>query len=76
LWIVKQFESIRSDDSNQMLTDKFIPRPDAALVFHFKSIPKVVIPIEVKLKNFFVALAVIIRISFVTKCQARNPDTN
>ncbi|MBU1368507.1 MAG: helix-turn-helix domain-containing protein, partial [Bacteroidetes bacterium] len=54
-WIVKQFESIRYDDSNQLLSDKFIPRPDAALVFHFKNIPEVIMPIEAKLKPFFVA---------------------
>lgn len=54
-WIVKQFESIRFFDSNQLLTDKFIPRPDAALVFHFKNIPRVIAPVQVKLKPFFVA---------------------
>lgn len=33
-WIVKQFESLRvSGDS--ILIDKFIPRHDASIVFHF-----------------------------------------
>jgi hypothetical protein len=54
-WIVKQFESIRYCDSNDLLTDKFIPRPDAALVFHFKNIPSVIAPVQVKLKPFFIA---------------------
>ena len=54
-WIVKQYETIRQDISFQILTDKFIPRPDAALVFHFKNIPKVVWPVDVSLKSFFMA---------------------
>lgn len=54
-WLVTQFESIRSNDSNQILTDKFIPRPDAALVFHFKNTPTIKTPVEAKLKDFFVA---------------------
>ena len=44
-WVVKQFETVSYDSSNQLLTDKFIPRPDAALVFHFKNIPKVIAPV-------------------------------
>jgi AraC-like DNA-binding protein len=54
-WIVKQYESIRYCGSKQLLTDKFIPRPDAALVFHFKNIPRILAPVQVKLKPFFVA---------------------
>lgn len=54
-WIVKQFETIRHDGLNQMLTDKFIPRPDTALVFHFKKIPKVISPVSTQLQSFFVA---------------------
>lgn len=54
-WIVKQFETIRHDNPNQILTDKFIPRPDAAMVFHFKNIPKVIAPINSPLKPFFIA---------------------
>jgi AraC-like DNA-binding protein len=54
-WIVKQFETIRHDHSSQILTDKFIPRPDAALVFHFKNIPKVITPVDVSLQSFFIA---------------------
>ena len=54
-WIIKQFESIRHDGLDQILTDKFIPRPDAALVFHFKNIPKVIVPVNVPLRSFFIA---------------------
>ncbi len=54
-WVVKQFESIRYCNSKKLLTDKFIPRPDAALVFNFKSIPYVATPAQVKLKRYFVA---------------------
>ncbi len=54
-WIVKQFETIRHDSSSRILTDKFIPRPDAALVFHFKNIPKVIMPVDIMLPSFFVA---------------------
>ncbi len=46
-WIIKQFETIKYDGKNQALTEKIIPRPDAAIVFHFKSIPQVVSPEDV-----------------------------
>ena len=54
-WIVKQFETIRHDNINRILTDKFIPRPDAALVFHFKNIPSLIAPVQMKLRPFFMA---------------------
>jgi len=54
-WIVKQFETIRHNIPDQILTDKFIPRPDAALVFHFKNIPQVITPVRAPLRPFFVA---------------------
>ncbi|MBN1116281.1 MAG: AraC family transcriptional regulator [Bacteroidales bacterium] len=54
-WIVKQFETIRQNNSLQMFTDKFIPRPDAALVFHFKNIPKVITPVNMLLQPYFIA---------------------
>lgn len=54
-WLVLQFETIRYLDSEILLSDKFIPRPDAALVFQFKKLPKIILPFEVKLKPFFVA---------------------
>ncbi|MDZ7741240.1 MAG: helix-turn-helix domain-containing protein [Bacteroidota bacterium] len=54
-WIVKQFETIKHKDQNKLLTDKFIPRPDAALVFHFKDIPQVVAPVHASLHPFFIA---------------------
>jgi AraC-like DNA-binding protein len=54
-WIVKQFETIRYDGLNTILTDKFIPRPDVAIVFHFKNIPKIIAPFALPLQMFFVA---------------------
>ncbi|MBN2174885.1 MAG: AraC family transcriptional regulator [Bacteroidales bacterium] len=54
-WIVKQFETIRHNEPNQILSDKFIPRPDAAIVFHFKSIPEIVMPVGFRLQPCFVA---------------------
>ncbi len=54
-WIVKQFETIRQDSSSPILTDKFIPRPDAALVFQFKNLPKVITPANTTLQSYFIA---------------------
>jgi AraC-like DNA-binding protein len=54
-WIIKQFETIRYEGPDNILTDKFIPRPDAALVFHFRDIPKVIAPVDVPLRSIFIA---------------------
>jgi AraC-like DNA-binding protein len=54
-WIIKQFETIRHEGPDHILTDKFIPRPDAALVFHFKNIPHVLAPVDIPLRSFFIA---------------------
>jgi AraC-like DNA-binding protein len=54
-WIVKQFETIKYDSTDQVFTDKFIPRPDAALVFHFRDIPQLVAPHALPLKPYFIA---------------------
>lgn len=54
-WVVKQFETVSYDSHGQLLTDKFIPRPDAALVFHFKNIPRVIAPVKVPLRSYFIA---------------------
>jgi len=53
-WIVKQFESVKYK-GNFTLTDKFIPRPDAAIIFHFDTRPSIVEPIKTHLKPFFIA---------------------
>ncbi len=54
-WIVTQFETIKYESLNQILSDKFIPRPDVALVFHFGNIPKMIMPDDFLLQPYFVA---------------------
>lgn len=53
-FLVRQFETIRIS-KDQKMTDKFIPRPDAALVFHFRTCPRITSPVCMKLPPFFVA---------------------
>ena len=51
-FMVRQFESIRLPE-NPSFTDKFIPRPDAAIVFHFKASPQIIGPVAITLPPFF-----------------------
>lgn len=53
-FLVRQFETVRLSDTQEM-TDKFIPRPDAALIFHFRTCPRISSPVCLKLPPFFVA---------------------
>jgi len=53
-WIVKQFESIRHSGHND-LTDKFVPREDASIVFHFGAKPQIVSPVDKQLPRYFIA---------------------
>ena len=53
-WLVKQFVTIHSSNDTQM-QDKFVPRHDAALVFHFKKLPYIVNPKNIELSPFFIA---------------------
>ncbi|MDM8002133.1 MAG: helix-turn-helix domain-containing protein [Bacteroidota bacterium] len=53
-WVVKKFEFIRYDSPN-VLTDKFVPREDAAIVFHFRNRPQMLAPAKLTLPPFFVA---------------------
>jgi AraC-like DNA-binding protein len=53
-WIVKQFETIHFDGDGEV-TDKFIPREDISLVFHFNDPPTMTCPIYKKLPNYFIA---------------------
>ncbi len=53
-WVVKKFEFIRYDSPN-VLTDKFVPREDAAIVFHFRNRPQMISPAKLTLPAFFVA---------------------
>ena len=41
-WLVRQFEIFKFSDS--FLAEKFIPRPDMSIVFHFKDRPLVPTP--------------------------------
>ena len=53
-WLVKHFETICSTGDEQ-LEDKFVPRHDVALVFHFKKLPYIVNPKIIELRPFFIA---------------------
>jgi len=54
-WLVRLFETIKSNDKNLELSDNFIPRPDVGLVFNFSSVPAVLHPHDFQLKPFFIA---------------------
>jgi len=54
-WLVRKFEAIKYDGTSLPFSDNFIPRPDVALVFNFKSIPTILHPENIQLKPFFVA---------------------
>lgn len=53
-WLVKEFEHFRIQNFD-LLTEKFIPRFDVAIAFHFKSLPVVMDESPVTLKPFYVA---------------------
>lgn len=50
-WLVKQFMFFQFEDS--FLTEKFVPRPDISLIFHFKNIPLIINDREICLEPFF-----------------------
>ena len=54
-WLVRQFETIKSNHESRELSDNFIPRPDVGLVFNFSGIPAVLQPDNFELKPFFIA---------------------
>ncbi len=51
-WLVRQFESIHCKAETDVL-DKFIPRYDVSLVFHFKTPPLMLKPVKEVLPPFF-----------------------
>jgi len=51
-WLVRQFETIRCKADADVL-DKFIPRYDVSLVFHFKTPPLMLNPVKEVLPPFF-----------------------
>ena len=52
-WLIRKFEAYRFTGSS--LADKFIPRPDISIIFHFKDCPLIWGETSVKLEPFFVA---------------------
>jgi AraC-like DNA-binding protein len=53
-WLVKQFQVIKFDGISEVL-DKFIPRDDISLVFHFNTPPFMLKPVEGQLPAYFIA---------------------
>ncbi len=53
-FLVRQFITIRIPNGITF-NDKFIPRPDASLVFHFKTKPQIASPEALSLPSFFIA---------------------
>lgn len=53
-WLVNQFETIEFDGT-AVFADTFIPRGDAALVFHFGGPPSIIKPVQIKMPLFFIA---------------------
>lgn len=54
-WIVRKYESIKYNGPSQVFSDKFIPRPDIAIVFNFKNIAQVLSQEDIRLKSIFIA---------------------
>jgi AraC-like DNA-binding protein len=53
-WLVRQYEFI-SYRGEQALTDKFVPRDDVSIVFHFGSLPRLISPVDRMLPGYFIA---------------------
>ena len=53
-WLVKQYEAIRSSEDADVL-EKFIPREDVSLVFHFGTSPFMLNPPIGRLPSYFIA---------------------
>lgn len=51
-WLVNKFESFRYHDFT-FLTEKYIPRPDISVIFHFNNTPFIVEKPYIKLEPFF-----------------------
>jgi len=52
-WLVRQFEAFHFDQP--FLTEKFIPRPDVSIIFHFKDTPLILNEKKIQLEPFFAA---------------------
>lgn len=53
-WLVNQYESIHINGKADIF-DKFIPRQDASIVFHFKDTPFILHPVAGQLPQYFIA---------------------
>lgn len=52
-WLVRQFEIFKFSDT--FLAEKFIPRPDISIVFHFKECPLILGETNIQLEPIFAA---------------------
>lgn len=52
-WLIRQFEVFQFNDS--FLAEKFIPRPDVSIIFHFRDAPLILDNTEIRLELFFAA---------------------
>lgn len=52
-WLVRQFETFHFSDT--VIAEKFIPRPDISIVFHFRDIPLILGENTIQLEPFFAA---------------------
>lgn len=52
-WLIRQFEFFQFDDS--FIAEKFIPRPDISIIFHFKDTPLILDDTKIRLEPFFAA---------------------
>ena len=50
-WLIRQFEFFQFEDS--FLMEKFVPRPDISIIFHFKNAPLIIGDKEICLEPFF-----------------------
>ena len=51
-WLIRQFEIFFNES---FLAEKFIPRPDISIVFHFKDRPLILGETNIQLEPFFAA---------------------
>lgn len=50
-WLVRQFELFRFNEP--FMAEKFVPRPDICVMFHFKDVPFILEDNEIRLEPFF-----------------------
>ncbi|MBP1638367.1 MAG: AraC family transcriptional regulator, partial [Bacteroidetes bacterium] len=50
-WLIRQFELFRLNES--FMAEKFVPRPDISIMFHFRDTPFILEDNEIQLEPFF-----------------------